>query len=200
MEGKCSRAISVIVPPDNLPKYCSERILPLLFAMATMNWACCTPSLLPWALQPIFSPSLTRLHWSCGLVHGIFFIDKPFPSNYKLMPCLQNSGPSLLRVIFRQNFLLSFKSFTESKSFFFEPSWLNPSLLIWRRIVRLLTCSRTLSKWMRLEVKWPTFLCKVSKVLLKILLSLEVIFSTLPVFFLRFSYRFIALIGIFTCL
>ena len=30
MEGKCSRAIFVIVAPDNLPKYCSHRITPLL--------------------------------------------------------------------------------------------------------------------------------------------------------------------------
>ena len=62
MEGKCSRAISAIVPPDNLPKYCSHIITPLLCTMATMKGACRTPSLLPRAVQPIFNPLLIRFH------------------------------------------------------------------------------------------------------------------------------------------
>ena len=71
---------------------------------------------------------------------------------------------------------------------------------MWRHIVQLLICCRPLSKCTRLEVKWPTFLRKVSKVLLKILLSLKFIFSTLPVFLLHFSYIAISLIAILTCL
>ena len=120
MEGKCSHSISAIVPHDNLLKHCLHRNAPLMYALATMKWACWKPSCsLGLCHQFVFSRWATFIDVLLELSSGpwdYFYRKTP----YNLMSCLQNFCPSLLRVFFPQNVFLSFKFFSESKPFFIE--------------------------------------------------------------------------------